>query len=79
MADVTAELLRMKRQIEETKDKKSRLEGKLSSLMDRLKKEFGCDSVESAGILQEKLLKDVAEKELLLNTKIAKMREQYGI
>ena len=79
MADVAAELLRMKKQIEETKDKKSRFEGKLSSLMDRLQKEFGCETVEAAGMLQEKLSKEVAEKESQLNAKIAEMREQYGI
>ena len=79
MADVAADLLRMKRQIEETREKKARLEGKLSSLTERLLKEFDCKDIESATALQKTLSTEVAEKEKLLDRKVKEMREQYGL
>ena len=79
MADVAADLMRMKRQIEEARDKKARLEGKLSSLTERLLKEFDCKDIESATVLQKTLTAEVAEKEKLLDRKVKEMREQYGL
>ena len=42
------ELVKMKEKIELEKQERSRLEGKRDSLLERLKTEFGCDSIEEA-------------------------------
>lgn len=42
------QLLKMKERIELEKQEKSRLQGKLDSLMDRLKKEYRCETIEEA-------------------------------
>jgi predicted transcriptional regulator len=78
MADIASELLKMKRRIEETKDKKSRLEGKLSSLQDRLRSEFNCKTLEEGEAKQQSLSKELKDKQIVLERKLTEMRESYA-
>ena len=78
MLDVATELLKLKQEIDEAKAKRARLEGKLSSLMDRLKGEFECKDVKTAGKLLTSLSEEMAEMESRLEEGVSQMRERYG-
>ena len=72
------QLLSLKRQIEVDKEKKARLEGQLASLMDRLKKEFDCGTIEEAQKKVSKLNKDIERLTKLVKEKINIIRQGYA-
>lgn len=79
--DATAlanQLLNLKRQIETDKEKKARLEGQLTSLESRLKKEFGCDTIEAAKTKVSRLNKDIEKLTLQVKGKIDAIRQGYA-
>ena len=77
-AALANQLLSLKRQIEVDKEKKARLEGQLASLMDRLKKEFDCGTIEEAQKKVSKLNKDIERLTKLVKEKINIIRQGYA-
>lgn len=77
-AALTSQLLNLKRQIEADKEKKARLEGQLTSLMARLKKEFDCETIEAAEKKVSKLNKDIERLTGLVKEKIGAIRQGYA-
>ena len=73
-AELANQLLSLKRQIEVDKEKKARLEGQLASLMDRLKKEFDCETIEEAQKKVSKLNKDIERLTKSVKEKIDTIR-----
>lgn len=76
-AALANQLLSLKRQIEVDKEKKARLEGQLASLMDRLKKEFDCETIEEAQKKVSKLNKDIERLTKSVKEKIDTIRQGY--
>ena len=76
--DLTKELLTLKQQIEADKEKKARLEGRLASLMDRLKSEFGCSSVKEAEKKLAVLNKDIEQLTESIQEKVDGIKHQYA-
>lgn len=58
-----SEFKELREKIEAAKSKKSRAEGSLEESMNRLKKEYGCNSVEEALELCDKIGKEIDEDE----------------
>ena len=77
-AALANQLLSLKRQIEVDKEKKARLEGQLASLMDRLKKEFNCETIEEAQKKVSKLNKDIERLTKSVKEKIDIIRQGYA-
>lgn len=77
-AALANQLLSLKRQIEVDKEKKARLEGQLASLMDRLKKEFNCETIEEAQKKVSKLNKDIERLMKSVKEKIDIIRQGYA-
>lgn len=75
---LATQLLGLKKQIEVDKEKKARLEGQLTSLMSRLKKEFNCSTVEDAEARVKILSKDIARLTGLVKEKIDAIRKGYA-
>lgn len=72
------QLLALKRQIETDKEKKARLEGRLTSLMERLQKEFGCKTIQEAEKKLTKLGVQIEELQVQVKEKIDGIRKQYA-
>ena len=77
-AALANQLLSLKRQIEVDKEKKARLEGPLVSLLDRLKKEFDCGTIEEAQKKVLKLNKDIERLMKSVKEKIDIIRQGYA-
>ena len=71
-------LLKLKEEIDNAKEEKAGFQGQLKGLMDRIKKEYGCDTLEEA----EKYLNELREKkkelEKKLNRGIEELEQEYG-
>lgn len=76
--DLTKELLSLKQQIEADKEKKARLEGRLASLMDRLKSEFGCSSIKEAEKKLSGLQKEIEQLTSSIQEKVDGIKQQYA-
>lgn len=76
--DLTKELLSLKQQIEADKEKKARLEGRLASLMDRLKSEFGCSSIKEAEKKLMGLQKEIEQLTGTIQEKVDDIHRQYA-
>lgn len=66
-------LIQMKTEIEEAKEKRSRLEGKQESLMAKLKEDFNCDSLEKAKRKENQLQKQYEKLETQLEKELDKI------
>jgi predicted nucleic acid-binding Zn-ribbon protein len=76
--DLTKELLALKQQIEGDKEKKARLEGRLASLLDRLKSEFGCSSIKEAEKKLAGLQKEIEQLSGSIQEKVDGIKRQYA-
>lgn len=72
-------LERIKKVNEEKKAEKARLEGKLESLKEQMKKDFGCDTIEELEEKGRQLDKEIAEQRPILEAKLLEMEEKLGI
>lgn len=71
------DLMAIKRNVEANKEKKARLEGKLSSLMERLEKEFGCKSLKDAEKKLKELNSEMERMEKELTKGVEDIQEKY--
>ena len=77
MPDKEQELLDLKEQIERAKQEKSKEEGRLESLMERLKKEHDIDDLDTATKKVEELDKDIEELEKKFEDGFTKLKEDF--
>ena len=77
MDDIAKRLMEMKKNIEDKKVKKSRYEGKLETLQEQLKKDFGCASVEEAQDKLDEMEKDLKIKRQQLSDGMEKLEGAY--
>jgi len=78
MKDAAKRISALKDKIEEAKNKKARLEGRLESAMSDLKKEFGIKSLKEAKVTLEKWRKDLGIQEKELEEKLDEIEEKFG-
>ena len=74
----TREFEALKRNIEERKQEKARLEGELSACMKQLK-ELGFNSVEEAETELDKLGRRIDKLEKVVDDKVAQLEEDYNL
>jgi hypothetical protein len=79
MNDTAKQIIKLKDELDDLKDKQSKYEGKRESLYDRLKKEFKCDNLKQAEQLKEKLSKKITSMTNKLESKIEEFTENYEI
>lgn len=75
--DLQARIETIKRDNDRKKEEKNRIEGKLDSLKQQMKEQFGCDDIKQ---LQDKIVTlkaQIAEQEADITDRIEKM-ENYG-
>jgi hypothetical protein len=77
MDNTAKRLMEMKKDIADKKVEKNRLEGKVQSLMARLKKEYKCDTIDEAGEKLDELEKELKKKKIKLKNGIEKLEELY--
>lgn len=78
MADVAERLLSLKKQIDEAKSKKDQYTGRLAGLQQRLKEEFGCDTVPQARKILAELTEEIETAEQKLEDGLEALEEQLG-
>lgn len=66
-------LMKMKSDIDEAKEKRSRLEGKQESLMGKLKSDFDCDSLDKGKKKESQLQKQYEKLESQLEKELDKI------
>lgn len=66
-------LIQMKNDIDDAKEKRSRLEGKQDSLMGKLKSDFDCDSLDKAKKKENQLQKQYEKLESQLEKELDKI------
>ena len=76
--DLTAKLLTMKERVSQAEIKVSQLEGRLQGLYERLKKEYGIDSLEAANQMLTKLDKELTDKENVMAVEIGELEIQFS-
>lgn len=77
--NTTEQILQLKKNIQQAETNKSNYEGKLSMLLERLKKEFNLDSfdeIENSIVEKEESLTNLKSK---LETKIKEFKEEYPL
>jgi len=67
----------IKETIESSKNKKATIQGKIESIMERLKKEFACDTIEDATKLLKKLKSTIEKDETELKDGIEKLQDAF--
>jgi len=77
--NVTEKIRKIKRAIDESKTKRAELEGRRKQLMERLKNDFGCESLEDANRRIETLSAEVEEMQAKLDDSMAKLDEMMGM
>jgi len=75
--NITQELIRLKEKIDEAKRGKAQAEGRLEGLMEQLKNEFDCSSIEEAKQRKEVLAKEVSQLANKLTQGIESVKEEY--
>jgi len=71
------ELLELKDQIAEAKQKSAEAKGSLTFLSVQLKKDFGCDTLEEADVKLKNITASINKKEASLKKKVDKLKEDY--
>ena len=77
--DYADELKKINDKISKARSDRDRLQGQLDSLSERLKEEFGVDSIEEAKQLLNKKEKEVAVIESSLQKAIKKLKEDFDL
>lgn len=76
MPNTTQQLLQMKEQIDQADKKKSQLEGQLKEQLSRLKKDFGCSTLEEGEGKLDKMKVQLEKKQKSLSTGVEKLQEK---
>ena len=71
------ELIALKEEIEEAKEKSSELKGEKQALMKRLKEEWDCKSVKDAEKLISEMEKEIETTSLEINNGLEKLDEYF--
>jgi predicted nucleic acid-binding Zn-ribbon protein len=74
---ISKEIDRLASILETAKKNKATLEGRLEESMDRLKKEFGFDSLEDAQSALSELEEQIENMSVDINQKFQKLQEKY--
>lgn len=72
-------LERIKKVNEEKKAEKARLEGKLESLREQIKKDFDCDTIEELQKLDKEFMLEIERQKPILEEKLSEMEKTLGI
>jgi len=72
-------LLDLREDIDEAKDKVNRLEGRKEHLLQQLKEDWDCDSIEEAKQLLQDLKQEVEEMEQKIKEAIQELKEKYDV
>lgn len=71
-------LTKLKEKIEEAKESKARLEGSLDTLMNKLKNDFGYDTIEEAQEALKKLEETLSKRKERLQKAINNIKQKLG-
>ena len=77
MSEITDKLIGIKDEIEESEKSLSLNKAKLETLMERIKEEWDCDTIEEAKALKEKMEKQIAKSKSKLK-KLTDELEEAG-
>jgi len=75
----TKSLLDLKREVENAKMRISELSGQKKMLLEQLKTQFNCESLEEAKKLIEKMSKEIEEQEKSIEKSIGELYSKYNI
>jgi predicted transcriptional regulator len=70
-------LLRLKKEIEEAKQKASELKGQKDLLLKELKEKYGCSSVKEANQKMKTLLEEMGEIEARMEEELGTLEREY--
>jgi len=73
----TKDLMRLKEEIEKKKIEKAELQGKLNSLMETLKNDWNCKSIEEAEKLLREMKDNLSKMEKDLQDGLKELEEKY--
>lgn len=73
------ELLDLKEEIDDAKNKVNRLEGRKEHLMQQLKEEWDCESIEEARQVLKELKEDIKDKQEQINETTDELKEKYDV
>lgn len=73
-----AQYLRLRKRVEAARAARDRATGQLDGLMDRLRKDFDCDTVEEARRLSKKIERDTKRAADLFHKTMDTFREEWG-
>jgi Zn-dependent M32 family carboxypeptidase len=79
MAEIESELLRIRKLISDNLQKQSEYKAKYDLLIDKLKTEFDCDSIEEAKKLLQELKNKIVSLQKKIDSSISKIKEELGI
>lgn len=71
------DLIRLKQQIDEAKEKNLQLKGQMDALMQQLKEDWKCDSIEQANKKLKQMEKQVNDLTDEIETGIQELEEKY--
>lgn len=72
------EITKKRKELEEAKDEKSKIEGRLEEHYNQLDKEFDCESIKEAEIKLKKFDREIKEKQTSIESGIEEWREKYS-
>lgn len=73
-----ADYTKLKRRVDTARQTRDRATGQLDGVMERLKKEFGCDTIEEAERAANKLEKEAVIAERAFTEAAAAFEKEYG-
>ena len=76
--DTTKRIMKVKEEVDDAKQTKSRLEGEIDSLFKRLKKEFKVSTIQEAKKKEKELVDEANKLEEEIETGLNKLEELYG-
>lgn len=71
------DFIKLKKDIDQAKLECATTKGKFETLMQTLKKEFACETIEHAEKKLAKIAEDIRELQGIIKTKIAEIEEKY--
>lgn len=77
MDDITKQLMEFKDKIDKAKIDKAQAEGRLAGIMEKLKKDFGCSSLEEAERFMTQEEEKIASMEAQLKKDMERMKNEY--
>ena len=78
MTDLLDRYQKMKRKADELRREADRAEGALEQLMEKLKEDFDCDTLEEAEQLSKRLEKEAKEAEEQFDVAVEEFEEEWG-